>query len=87
MTTLTLKSGIKIWVDFTLDKGRCKGCRKIIYWGSTINGKKLPITQNENGEWVSHHFTDCAKAAAIFKPDYIPRTNGVDTDMKFIPKI
>ncbi|MFA5299840.1 MAG: hypothetical protein WC389_16775 [Lutibacter sp.] len=89
MTTITLQKGnIKLWVDFSLDKGRCKGCRKIIYWGSTLNGKKMPVSQNDKGEWVSHHFNDCVKAKAIFKPDdYIPRTNGLFTDEKWIPKI
>lgn len=96
MSIIILKGGARVWVDFSLDKGRCRGCYKKIYWASTENGKKMPIIQNEQGEWQSH-FTDCPKAK-FFRKDkgfvsleglnYKPITNGVETlNEKRVPKI
>lgn len=79
MIQLTLSGGAKVWVDFELDKGRCKGCHKKIYWATTENAKKMPIIQEPDGSYVSH-FYNCPKAKDFRKkPDYTPRTNGVDS--------
>jgi hypothetical protein len=86
MTTITLLGGAKVWVDLEIDRGRCKACRQTIYWSTTMTAKKMPICQDEKGNWVSH-FANCPKADFFRKKEYEPRTNGVDTDMKWIPKI
>jgi hypothetical protein len=87
MTTIILKGGAKIWVDLTLDRGRCKGCRKQIYWASTENGKKMPICKDDNGIWISH-FYNCPKSDSFRKKDPLATlTNGVDTDERKLPKI
>ena len=95
MTTIILKGGVKVWVDFELDHGKCRGCHKKIWWASTENGKKMPICQDKDGAYISH-FTDCPKAKFFRKGrgyilpddlDYVPRTNGIETDEKELPKI
>lgn len=95
MEKIKLLGGACVWVDMIIDKGRCRGCYKTIYWSSTENGKKMPIIQNEKGEWQSH-FTDCPKAKFYRKGkgfvspedlEYKTRTNGVETDIKEVPKI
>lgn len=95
MINLVLKGGAKVYVNFQIDKGRCRGCYKTIWWASTENGKKMPICQDKDGAWISH-FTDCPKAQFYRKDKgfvspadlkYQPRTNGVETDIKKVPKI
>ncbi len=85
MIKLKLAGGAEVWVDFDLDKSRCKGCRKRIYWATTCNAKKMPIIQNDDGQWQSH-FYDCRKAA-MFRREYKPNTDGVGTDTKWLKKI
>ena len=80
MTIIILKGGAKVWVDFEIDHSRCKACRKVIYWASTCNAKKMPICQELDGSWVSH-FSNCPKAHLFRKKkEYEPQTNGVETD-------
>lgn len=43
-----------------LEKSRCRGCGKEIYWGKTKNGKAMPVSVLGNGDMVSH-FYDCPK--------------------------
>lgn len=96
MELITLKGNAKVYVDMQLDKGRCRGCYKTIYWASTMNGKKMPIIQNDKGEWQSH-FTDCPKSKFYRKDkgfvssedlDYKPKINGVETlNERGMPKI
>lgn len=87
MTTIFLKGGAKVWVDFTIDKSRCKGCYKQIFWASTCNGKKMPICQNEKGEWISH-FYDCPKSKDFRKKkEHEPITDGINTDERKLPKL
>jgi hypothetical protein len=83
MITIILKGGAVVWVDMQIDRGRCKACRQTVFWASTCNGKKMPICQDERGNWVSH-FSNCPKASQFRrKADYIPQTNGIETLTKF----
>lgn len=86
MEQIKLLGGAVVWVDLVIDRGRCKACRQTIFWSTTLKAKKMPICQDDKGNWVSH-FSNCTKADFFRKKDYIPRTNGVDTDEKWIPKI
>lgn len=87
MTTVKLLGGATVYIDFELDKGKCRGCRKQIFWSTTCNGKKMPICKNDKEEWQSH-FAACTKASVFRKTDYIPKTNGVDDIYnKWIPRI
>lgn len=95
MIQLTLSGGAKVYVDLTIDKGRCRGCYKTIYWASTENAKKMPICQDKDGTWISH-FASCPKAKFYRKGkgfvspedlNYKPRTNGTETDEGEMPKI
>ncbi len=83
MITVILKGGSKVWVDFEIDKSHCKGCRKQIYWATTENAKKMPICQDDKGNWVSH-FYNCPKASFFRKKKpHTLRTNGVDSISEF----
>ena len=93
MTIVTLLGGAKVWVDLTIDRSRCRGCHKVIYWSSTENGRKMPICQDEKGEWISH-FANCVKAKYFRKGrgyvsgEYEPKTNGIETiNERRLPKI
>ena len=87
MQQIQIKGGAKVYVDFQIDHSRCRACRKVIYWATTENAKKMPICQNEKGEWISH-FYDCPKSHLFRKKkEYEPKTNGVETDEKEVPKI
>lgn len=96
MEIITLKGNAKVYVDMQLDKSRCRGCKKQIFWSSTENGKKMPICQDKDGAWISH-FADCSKAHLYRKGkgfvspedlDYIPKTNGVETlNERRLPKL
>ena len=66
MNIIILLGGAKVYVDFEIDRGRCKACRKVIFWSSTENSKKMPICQDKNGKWISH-FYDCSKASLFRK--------------------
>lgn len=93
MTIIQLLGGARVWVDLTIDKSRCRGCHKKIFWSSTENGRKMPICQDEKGNWISH-FANCSKSAFFRKGkyamdnDYKIQTNGVETlNERRIPKI
>ncbi len=66
MTELTLLGGAKVHVDFIVDKGRCRACNEIIYWAITENKNKMPICQDENGDFMSH-FANCPAAKKFRK--------------------
>lgn len=38
-----------------LEKRFCKACRMPIYWVKTTNGKWMPICEDKDGTFVSHH--------------------------------
>lgn len=86
MEQIKLLGGAVVWCDLIIDRGRCKACRQVIYWSSTMAGKKMPICQDDKGNFISH-FASCPKADFFRKKDYIPRTDGVGTDTKWIPRI
>lgn len=53
-----------------LEKLKCRGCGKEIYWAKTKNGKAMPVSMLGNGDMVSH-FYDCPKQADFRKPKVI----------------
>ena len=59
MQWVTLEGGAKVFIDKEMCK-RCK-CEALIFWGITKKGKFMPVTQDENGKWISH-FANCPKA-------------------------
>lgn len=58
---IKLKGGAVVSCDMSAYRSRCKSCNEPIRWAITSSGKKMPIRQDENGEWVSH-FSDCTHA-------------------------
>ena len=78
MIIIQLLGGSKVYVDLQIDKSRCKGCHKKIWWASTTNGKKMPICQDDKGNWINH-FYYCTKNISK-NNEYIAITDGVNTD-------
>ena len=44
----------------------CRGCKAEIRFALTPRGKHLPISKDENGEWIAH-FADCPNADQLRK--------------------
>jgi hypothetical protein len=64
--TIILNGNIRVTVDWT-QKAKCKKCHKPIVWAnSVVTGRYMPICQDKNGQWISHH-ADCPWAAQFRK--------------------
>lgn len=56
---VTLKGGAQVYVSgFT---SLCRGCKAKIAWADTREGRKMPVTIQADGTWVSH-FSICPNA-------------------------
>jgi hypothetical protein len=60
MQQVTLEGGAQVFVNFNEEKGKCLSCNKVIWWATTIKGKKMPIEKIGSG-YVSH-FKTCPAA-------------------------
>jgi len=56
-----LSNGITVFLDDNIQPTSCRSCNKIIWFARTAYNRHMPITKNENGEWISH-FQDCPAA-------------------------
>ena len=82
--TIVLMSGGTFSFCEELDPPKnCRYCKKKIQWGYTALGKPASIEDYEGNFRL--HFPVCKKMIAERYPDeFIPRTNGVDTNEKHL---
>lgn len=60
---------ITVTVETPLKWTKCKRCKKSIIWAVTKNAKKMPITQDNDGDWVCH-FANCEYASSFKKKNF-----------------
>ena len=58
---IILKGGAEVEVhndDVIAKPAKCSRCGQEMVWSITSTGKKMPITKDKDGKWISH-FADC----------------------------
>lgn len=60
MNWIKLEGGAEVFLNDST--GVCKSCGKRFLWGVTKKNKWMPVTQNEDGTYISH-FSDCSGAS------------------------
>ena len=72
---IVLTNGAVVYLEGNPLSSSCRSCRKAIWFARTAQGRHMPITKNEKGEWISH-FQDCPAAGfhrhgkGHYNPDY-----------------
>ena len=60
-TKIQLEGGMEVEIPSVFEYSKCKYCKKEIIWGTTPNGKKIPIQWVMNTRvWITH-FDICKK--------------------------
>lgn len=82
--TIVLESGGTFSFCRELDPlKKCKYCLKEIQWGYSASGRPVSVEEHEGKFRL--HFPICKKMIAERYPnEFIPRTNGVDTNEKHL---
>lgn len=62
--SVILKGGAQVWN--TESTSACRGCKAMIWWAETREGRKMPISIDKDGAWVSH-FAICPAANSFRK--------------------
>jgi hypothetical protein len=84
--TIVLIDKSKFFILFDSEKKPCKYCKKEIQWGYMENGRAASVEEIEGKFRL--HFPQCLKMhQAKYAKEYVPLTNGVETDESRVSNI